>query len=100
MNENDEPAVALPLTYPEAENENQGIDQENQQVLPLSNPGVENDNTVHVTNDNVALNDESDVATKGNGGIFTFNIVILSSLNEIESHFLEKSIIINVALLY
>ena len=37
MNENDEPAVALPLTDPEVENKNQGIEQENHQDLPSSN---------------------------------------------------------------
>ena len=59
MNENEEPAVALPLTDPEAENKNE----ENQQDLPLSNPDLQNNNTVQVKKGNIALNDQWDVAT-------------------------------------
>ena len=78
-NENEEPAVALPLTDPEVENQNQDIEQENHQDLPVSTPSLQNDNAVQVKNDNLALNEQSDVATAGNGGIFTFNFLILSS---------------------
>ena len=80
MNENEVPAIALPLTDLEVENHNQGIEQENHQDLPSSNPGLQNDNTVQVTNDNVALNDQSDVATNTIGGIFTFNILLSSGV--------------------
>ena len=80
MNENEEPAVALPLTDPEVENQNHDLEQENHQVLPLSNPSVQNENTVQVKNDNVALDDQSDVAENGIGGIFTFNIPLSCSI--------------------
>ena len=60
MYENDEPAVALPLIDPEVENQNQ----ENQQDLPLSNHSLQDDPTVQVNKGNIALNDQSDVATK------------------------------------
>ena len=61
MNENDEPAVALPLTDPEVENKNQ----ESQQDLPLSNLSEQNYNAVQVKKGNIALNDQCDVATTG-----------------------------------
>ena len=64
-NENEEPAVALPLTDPEVENQNQDIEQENHQDLPVSTPSLQNDNAVQVKNDNLALNEQSDVATAG-----------------------------------
>ena len=54
MNENEEPAVALPLTDPEVENKNE----ENQQDLPLSNPDLQNNNTLQVKKGNIALNDQ------------------------------------------
>ena len=75
MNENDQPAVALPLTDPEVDNQKQGLGQENHQDPSI----VQNDNTDQVKNDDVASNDQSHVATKGIGGIFTFNILQLSS---------------------
>ena len=64
-NENDEPAVALPLTGPEVEIQNQGLDQENHKDLPSSNTILQNDNAVQVKND-----DQSDVATNGIAAIF------------------------------
>ena len=80
MNDNEDPAVALPLTEPEVENQDQDLDQEHKQDLPLSNPRLQNDNTVQVKNDNVALDDQSDVAENGIGGIFTFNILLSCSI--------------------
>ena len=69
------------MTDPEVENQNQDIEQENHQDLPVSTPSLQNDNAVQVKNDNLALNEQSDVATAGNGGIFTFNFLILSFFN-------------------
>ena len=80
MNENEDPAVALPLTEPEVENRDQDLEQEHKQDLPLSNARLQNDNTVQVKNDNVALDDQSDFAANGIGGIFTFNILLSCSI--------------------
>ena len=75
-----EPAVALPLTEPEAESQNTGLEQENHQDIPESNPSLENDNAIQVKNDNLASNDQPDVATNAIGGICTFKILLSFSL--------------------
>ena len=60
INEIEAPAVALPLTDPEGESQNTGLEQENHQDLPSPNPSLQNDNAVQEKKGNIALNVQSD----------------------------------------